>query len=74
MKLWGNVNGDAAMEARGNLMLGIMKRSMNNYMLLSTGNTNHPESFVGNKVSGILFENKVDHTTYFGHLPQYIHG
>ncbi|KAF8249610.1 glycoside hydrolase [Wilcoxina mikolae CBS 423.85] len=74
MKLWGNVNGDAAMEARGNLMLGIMKRSMNNYMLLSTGNTNHPANFVGNKVSGILFENKVEHTTYFGTLPQYIHG
>lgn len=55
-------------------MLGIMKRSMNNYMLLSNGNNNHPSSFVGNKVSGILFENKVDHTTYFGHVPQYIHG
>ncbi|KAA8893496.1 endo-1,3-beta-glucanase Engl1 [Sphaerosporella brunnea] len=74
MKLWGNVVKDAAMEARGNLMLGIMKRSMNNYMLLSTGNTNHPANFVGNKLSGILFENKVDHTTYFGNLPQYIQG
>ncbi|KAI5845975.1 endo-1,3(4)-beta-glucanase [Tricharina praecox] len=74
MKLWGNVVGDAAMEARGNLMLAIMKNSMNEYMLLSSGNTNHPANFVGNKLSGILFENKVEHTTYFGHLPQYIHG
>lgn len=74
MKLWGSVLGDAAMEARGNLMLAIMKRSMNNYMLLSNGNSNHPSSFVGNKVSGILFENKVDHATYFGALPQYIQG
>jgi endo-1,3(4)-beta-glucanase len=74
MKLWGNVLGDAPMEARGNLMLGIMKRSMNNYMLLSSGNTVHPASFIGNKVSGILFENKADHTTYFGDLPQYIQG
>lgn len=74
MKMWGNVVGNAAMEARGNLMLGIMKNSMNEYMLLSSGNANHPSNFVGNKLTGILFENKVDHTTYFGHLPQYIHG
>lgn len=31
-----------------------------------------PPSFVPNKVSGILFENKVDHTTYFGNELQYI--
>lgn len=24
-----------------------------------------PKQFIGNKVAGILFENKVDHTTYF---------
>jgi endo-1,3(4)-beta-glucanase len=27
-----------------------------------------------NKVSGILFENKIDHTTYFGANPEYIEG
>ncbi|KAI5816307.1 endo-1,3(4)-beta-glucanase [Pyronema omphalodes] len=74
MKLWGNVIGDAAMEARGNLMLGIMKRSMNSYMLLSPGNRNHPEGFVPGMITGILFENKVDRTTYFGNVVQYIHG
>lgn len=74
MKLWGNVSGDKAMEARGNLMLAIMKRSMNEYMLLSQGNENHPEGFVLNRVSGVLFENKVHFTTYFGTKPEYIHG
>lgn len=24
-----------------------------------------PKQFIGNKVAGILFENKIDHTTYF---------
>lgn len=24
-----------------------------------------PKEFIGNKVAGILFENKIDHTTYF---------
>ncbi|KAI5781408.1 endo-1,3(4)-beta-glucanase [Geopyxis carbonaria] len=74
MKLWGMMIGNAAMEARGNLMLGIMKRSMNEYMLMSSGNTIHPAGFIKNKVTGILFENKVDHATYFGLNPEYIQG
>ncbi|TGZ80596.1 glycoside hydrolase [Ascodesmis nigricans] len=78
MKMWGSLIGDASMEARGNLLLGILKRSINSYMLLSTGNTNHPSSFIGNKVTGIMFENKVHHVTYFGtvaevHKTQGIH-
>lgn len=74
LKLWGNVIGDGAMEARGNLMLSIMKRSMNLYMLYSDGNNVQPAQFAGNRVSGILFENKVDHATYFGLNPEYIQG
>lgn len=78
MKMWGNLIGDAAMEARGNLMLAILKRSVNAYMLLASGNTNHPSNFINNKVTGILFENKVHHVTYFGgveevHKTQGIH-
>lgn len=74
MKMWGNLIGDAAMEARGNLMLAILKRSVNSYMQLMSSNTNHPSNFVQNKVSGILFENKVHHTTYFGAKTEYIQG
>jgi len=33
-----------------------------------------PSNFVGNRVSGILFENKIDHTTYFGANTEYIQG
>lgn len=72
LKIWANVIGDSAMEARSNLQCGILKASCNNYFLLSDSNTVQPSSFIANKVAGILFENKVDHTTYFGTLEQYI--
>ena len=54
MKMWGRVIGDTSMEARGNLMLAILKRSLNNYFLLSSDNVNQPANFIGNKVTGIV--------------------
>lgn len=36
----------------------------NNYYYTSD-NTVQPNNFIGNKVAGILFENKIDHTTFF---------
>ncbi|KAL9030538.1 MAG: hypothetical protein Q9196_001359 [Gyalolechia fulgens] len=74
MKMWGRTIGDAAMEARGNLMLAVQKRAFQNYFLMESGNINQPGNFVGNKVTGILFENKCDHVTYFGANPEYIQG
>ncbi len=49
----------------GNLMLAIQARSFNSYFYLQSNNTNHPSRFIGNKVTGILFENKVDYTCKF---------
>ena len=74
MKMWGRTTGDANMEARGNLMLAVMKRSLSNYFLLESTNVNQPVNFIGNKVTGIMFENKVDHTTYFGSNIEYVQG
>ncbi|KAL1881705.1 endo-1,3-beta glucanase, partial [Paecilomyces lecythidis] len=74
VKMWGKTVGDASMEARGNLMLGILRRSFHNYFYLEPNNTNQPSNFLANKVTGILFENKVDHTTYFGNNLEYIQG
>ena len=74
LKMWGKVIGDQAMEARGNLMLAVQKRSFQNYFLIESSNVNHPANFINNKVSGILFENKVDHTTYFGANIEFIQG
>jgi len=74
MKLWGNVIGDEAMEARGNLMISIMAKAMNDYFLYSDDNDVEPSEIIGNKVSGILFDNKIDHTTWFGSKTEYIQG
>ncbi len=54
IKMWGHVIGDASMEARGNLMLAILRRSLNNYFLLSSDNVNQPANVIGNKVTGIV--------------------
>lgn len=74
MKLWAMVSSDYSMEQRANLILAIMKRSINLYFLYTDDNAIEPKSFIPNKVSGILFDNKIDHTTYFGTQTQYIHG
>lgn len=74
MKLWGQVIGDKAMEARGDLMLAIMKRSMDLYYLYQNSNTIEPSQIIPNRVPGILFENKIDHVTFFGTNPEYIQG
>lgn len=42
-----------------------MARSMQQYYLYTSDNTVQPSNFIGNKVAGILFENKVHHTTFF---------
>ncbi|TKA33913.1 hypothetical protein B0A54_15093 [Friedmanniomyces endolithicus] len=74
VKMWGRISGDVNMEARGNLMLSVQQRSLGLYYLYLGNNTVEPADFIGNKVAGILFENKIDHTTYFGAEPEYIQG
>lgn len=54
VKMWGQTTGDASMEARGNMMLGIMRRSFDSYFLMRSNNTNQPSNFIGNKVTGIV--------------------
>ncbi|KAI6782091.1 uncharacterized protein J7T54_003511 [Emericellopsis cladophorae] len=65
IRLWGSVTKDTAMIARANLQLAVMTRALDSYYLMKSDNTNHPSQFVGNKAAGIVFENKVDHTTFF---------
>ncbi|KAK3711092.1 endo-1,3-beta glucanase [Vermiconidia calcicola] len=74
LKMWGKVINDKNMEARGNLMLAVQRRSLQKYFLYTDDNTVEPAEFIGNKVSGIMFENKIDHTTYFGNKIEYIQG
>jgi endo-1,3(4)-beta-glucanase len=54
IKMWGRTTGDKAMEARGNLMLAIQARSMQNYFLYTSDNRVQPANFIGNKVSGVV--------------------
>ncbi|KAK0709705.1 glycoside hydrolase family 81 protein [Lasiosphaeria miniovina] len=74
IKMWGTVSGDQNMAARGNLMLAIQARAIQAYYLYTSNNTVQPAQFIGNKAAGILFENKLDHTTYFGTNIEYIQG
>jgi endo-1,3(4)-beta-glucanase len=55
-------------------MLAIEARALSSYFLMQSSNTIQPANFIGNKADGILFENKVDHTTYFGTNIEYIEG
>lgn len=54
IKMWGRATGDRSMEARGNLMLAVLARTLRNYFLLQEGNANHPPEFTPNKVTGIV--------------------
>ncbi|KAI4606230.1 hypothetical protein J4E80_010207 [Alternaria sp. BMP 0032] len=74
LKMWGRIIQDANMEARGNLQLAVQARSIKNYFLMEADNKNQPAGFIKNKATGILFENKIDHTTYFGGNIEYIEG
>lgn len=74
MKLWGKVINDTSMEARGDLMLSVLARSLDSYFLMKDDNSVQPSKIIGNKVTGISYENKVDHTTFFGTNEEYIQG
>lgn len=74
VKMWGTVIKDANMVARANLQLAVMTRSMQQYYLYTADNTVQPKNFIGNKVAGILFENKIDHTTFFDSAIEAIQG
>jgi endo-1,3(4)-beta-glucanase len=72
LKIWGNVVGDQSLENRSNIQLGVLRVSVNKYFLLADDNDVQPKNFIKEKVTGILFENKIDHTTYFGNNLEYI--
>ncbi|QLG73884.1 hypothetical protein HG535_0F03960 [Zygotorulaspora mrakii] len=72
LKLWGLATENQPLIDIADIQLGILRTSVNMYFLYSDDNTVMPSAFIRNKVSGILFENKIDHTTYFGNELQYI--
>ncbi|KAH6692309.1 endo-1,3(4)-beta-glucanase [Plectosphaerella plurivora] len=65
-KMWGTFIGDVNMVARANLQMAVTTRSIQSYYLYAKDNVHQPSSFIGNKAAGILWENKIHHTTHFG--------
>ncbi|KAG0214665.1 hypothetical protein BGX28_001703 [Mortierella sp. GBA30] len=74
MSLWAMVSNEPQLEQLGQVMMTIARRSIQSYFLMEHNNANHPSEFIGNRVTGILFENKVDHTTYFSRRIECIQG
>ncbi|ORZ19633.1 endo-1,3(4)-beta-glucanase [Absidia repens] len=74
MKLWGLATHHPSLVQLANLQLDIMKRTTYEYFWMLNSNKNRHAGLVLNKVVGILFEQKLDYTTYFGRNPEYIHG
>ncbi|CCE61227.1 hypothetical protein TPHA_0A01440 [Tetrapisispora phaffii CBS 4417] len=73
LKLWSIASDDQNLGHLSDIQLAVLQKSITHYFLYASNNITEPFPFIKNKVSGILFENKIDHTTYFGNLPQYIH-
>ncbi|KAF9982874.1 hypothetical protein BGZ75_005654 [Mortierella antarctica] len=74
MSLWASVSSEPKLERLSQVMLTVARRSIQAYFLMEENNANHPKAFVGNKVTGILYENKVDHTTFFSSRTECIQG
>ncbi|ODV63245.1 endo-1,3(4)-beta-glucanase, partial [Ascoidea rubescens DSM 1968] len=74
IKLWSIVVKNDKLGRLMDLILSVMKNSITSYMLMDNDNKIQPKEFIGNKVTGIFFENKIHHTTYFGNNLEYIQG
>ncbi|KAF4322724.1 hypothetical protein BBO99_00003001 [Phytophthora kernoviae] len=72
--LFGQVIGDKTLETIGQLMVKLNARAIQTYFLLTDANRAQPSQFRANKVTGILFDNKVNYATWFSPEKYAIHG
>ncbi|GMF20797.1 unnamed protein product [Phytophthora lilii] len=72
--LFGQVTGDKELATIGQLMVKLNARAIQTYFLLSDANRAQPAMFKPNKVTGILFDNKVNYATWFSPEKYAIHG
>lgn len=54
---------DSALRDRSLIQLAVQKQSIGSYMLYRPDNNVEPKQFIGNWVSGIRWENKIDHVS-----------
>jgi endo-1,3(4)-beta-glucanase len=74
IQLYGKATSNDELQALGTLMGAINARSIQSYMLLGPENEVQPAIYNMNYVSGILFANKMVHSTFFGGQTQFVHG
>lgn len=72
--LWGLASGRTDLVSRSRLVLGVMVQAAQKYFFMQSVNSIHPVEFVRNRVTGIFFENKAHHTTWFSPRTECIHG
>lgn len=72
--LYGLAIGDDRIRDLGRVMLATELRATWKYWQINDGEGIYPEPFASNKVVGILWGSKVDHTTFFGANLEFIHG
>lgn len=72
--LYGLAIGDDRIRDLGRVMLATELRSTWKYWQINEGEGIYPEPFASNKVVGILWGTKVDHSTFFGANLEFIHG
>ncbi|KAI9301637.1 endo-1,3(4)-beta-glucanase, partial [Cunninghamella echinulata] len=73
-KLWYSITKNKKLLSLVNMQLSIMKKTTYEYFWMLDSNKNRPSDFIKHKVTGILFEQKLDYTTYFGRNIEFIHG
>ena len=72
--LYGMAIGDDRIRDLGRMMLATELRSTWKYWQINDGEGIYEEPFASNKVVGILWGTKVDHSTFFGANLEFIHG
>jgi endoglucanase Acf2 len=55
-------------------MLTLAAHTVRSFFLMKNGNPYHHPDFVKNHATGIVFQGKVEYTTWFGRNPEHIHG
>lgn len=71
--LLGESLGNTQMRDYGRLLLATEIRSVKKYWQITQQSDIYPEPFKSNKIVGVLWSTKVDHSTFFGNNLEYIH-
>ncbi|GAB9469637.1 putative endo-1,3-beta-glucanase [Globisporangium polare] len=72
--LFGQVTNNAELARIGQLMLKLDVRAIKTYFLMTDANVAQPVQIRPNKVTGIMFDNKIDYATWFSAEKYAIHG